>query len=227
MKIFSKNIVLKIAVLLISVITVITLGVTATYSRYITTVDKDIGFKATKQPKILFGETEVKPNTLIPLTQWTEGVEQLNGGFNLTASGLAENEDMNFYIRVFVEKIDPADVVTDESDTTNDDPLKDLLTEYEDETQGEKLPIEMTLSLGNTVYTALESETNTESDFYSKNQKQGMCYFFYDSAETEPQPKEHIFSLNAKENVKLDFVLNAYNADKKSDRIYIYIETLK
>ena len=169
----SKNIVLKIAILLVSVITVISLTFTATYSRYITTVDKDIGFKATKQPKILFGETEVKPNTLIPLTNWVEGVEQLNGSFNLTASGLAENEDMNFYIRVFAEKIDPADAVPDESDTTND-PLKDVLSGYEDETQGKKLPIEMTLSLGNAVYTALENETNTESDFYNKNQKINM-----------------------------------------------------
>ena len=220
----SKNIVLKIAILLISVITALALMFTATYSRYITTVDKDIGFKAKSQPQILLGETEIKPNTLVPLTNLEEGVEQLNGSFSLNASGLGESEGINFYIRVFAEKIDSADLPLIEE---SDNGVSDDLLYYEDESQGEKLPIEMTLSLGDVVYTALESEINEESDFYIKNQKQGRCYSFYDSTQTDLQPKEHIFKLTANENVSLDFVLNAYNADKKSDKIYIYIETFK
>ena len=117
--------------------------------------------------------------------------------------------------------------MAEQSETENQgEQPSDPLLVAEDQPEVEKLPIEMTLSVGDVVYTALEGEINTESDFYIKNQKQGIGYSFYDSTETDSQPNEHIFSFNG-DTVRLDLVLNAYNADNKSDKIYIYIETLK
>lgn len=227
MKSFNKNVFLKIAVILLSVIITVVLMFSATYSRYITTIDKNIGFKAKSQSKILLGEVEVNPNTLINLTELTQGVDQLNGDFTLSAQGLGEGENIKFNLRVFSEKIDPSDSsVNDESNTTNNNLFDKPTLEYEEEPPEDRPPIEMTLLCGDNTYTSLESEINIDSDFYKKNQKQGICYFFYDSSD-DSQQNEHIFQFGAGENSSLDFTLNAYNAYKKLDKIYIYIETQK
>lgn len=206
----SKSFVIKASILLISVLTILSLLVGVTHSRYLTESNHDIGFKANLNPPILLGDTPIGERTLIPLSSWNIGVEQINNHFTLKCS--PEAKDESFCIGVFVEN---------EVDDSQAEPTETVeLTE--------KSAIEITLGLDDNTYTSTEREVDKNADFYLKNQKEGKLYSFYDNADILPDRSENVFVFRKGEESTLDFTLNVYNANiNLSDKIFIYIERLK
>ena len=208
----SKKTLLKIAVLLISVTTALALTFTATYSRYITTVDKDIGFKAKQQVKISFNGAVIDDRTLVSFwdwtySDWTNGVPQKNGRFNLSLKNDYGIDGVDFYIRTFIDK-------------------NGALNSGEGEQPSQ--PPEVSLTLGDNTYNSLMGESDSESYFNANSETayEGYLYRFCDNL-ADSEPREHVFHLQPGESHELDFVLNVYNTEILPDKIYICIEIIK
>lgn len=210
---FSKSFVIKTSILLITVLTVVSLLVGVTHGRYLTESNHDIGFKANLNSPILLGDTAISERTLIPLSNWDVGVEQINNHFTLKCS--PEAQDESFYIGVFVEN-------------KSDDSQTETVETVETVEQTEEQAIEITLNFDGNTYTTTAREVEKNADFYLKNEKNGKLYSFYDNADTSPEPIENVFIFPMGEETTLDFTLNVYNADiNLSDNIFIFIQRLK
>lgn len=214
----SKKIVFKTAILLLMLFTAVTFTFTATYSRYITESEHSIGFLAKKQPQILLDGVEVANRTLISVSNWAQGVEQINGKFTLNAKNLSEDEKLNFYIRAFIVK---------EEETENTETVDDTELLETAEQQAAAPVTEITLVSQEKVYPSSCFEVNPEAEFNIKNNKQGEAYFFFDSVDAAPQPSEQIFTLTGESEQALDLEINVYNSEIKSENVYICIEIIK
>ena len=210
----SKKTLLKIAVLLISVTTALALTFTETYSRYITTVDKDIGFKAKQQVKISFNGAVIDDRTLVSFWGWTDpdwidGVPQ-NGSFNLSLKENYGVDGVDFYIRTFIDK---SGILNSDSESSEQQTMQ---------------PPEVSLTLGDNTYNSLMGESDSESYFNvnSETAYEGYLYRFCDNL-ADSEPREHVFHLQPGESHELDFVLNVYNTEILPDKIYICIEIIK
>lgn len=208
----AKKIVFKSAVFALTLFTALALTFTATYSRCITEIDHDIGFKAKQQVKISVNGDDKNDRTLISFwdwtdPDWTDDVPQKKGSFNLSLKKDYSVESVDFYIRAFIDK----------SGTLN---------------SGEGVqpsqPPEVSLTLGDNTYNSLMGEADSESYFNANSETayEGYLYRFCDNL-ADSKPREHVFHLQPGESHELDFVLNVYNTEILSDKIYICIEIFK
>lgn len=208
----AKKIVFKSAVFVLTLFTALALTFTATYSRCITEIDHNIGFKAKQQVKISVNGDDKNDRTLISFwdwtdPDWTDGVPQKKGSFNLSLKEDYGVDGVDFYIRTFIDK----------SGTLN---------------SGEGVqpsqPPEVSLTLGDNTYNSLMGEADSESYFNvnSETAYEGYLYRFCDNL-ADSEPREHVFHLQPGESHELDFVLNVYNTEILSDKIYICIEIFK
>ena len=208
----AKKIVFKSAVFVLTLFTALALTFTATYSRCITESDHNIGFKAKQQVKISVNGDDKDDRSLVSFWEWTDlywtnGVPQKKGSFNLSLKEDYGVDGVDFYIRTFIDK----------SGTLN---------------SGEGVqpsqPPEVSLTLGDNTYNSLMGEADSESYFNvnSETAYEGYLYRFCDNL-ADSEPREHVFHLQPGESHELDFVLNVYNTEILSDKIYICIEIFK
>lgn len=208
----AKKIVFKSAVFVLTLFTALALTFTATYSRCITESDHDIGFKAKQQVKISFNGADIDDRTLVSFWQWdnldwTNGVPQKKGSFNLSLKEDYGVDGVDFYIRTFIDK----------SGTLNSG-------EGEQPSQ----PPEVSLTLGDNTYNSIMGEADSESYFNANSETayEGYLYRFCDNL-ADSEPREHVFHLQPGGSHELDFVLNVYNTEILPDKIYICIEIIK
>ena len=207
----AKKIVFKSAVFVLTLFTALALTFTATYSRYITESDHDIGFRAKQQVKISVNGDDKDDRTLVSFWQWdnldwTNGVPQ-NGSFNLSLKEEYGVDGVDFYIRTFIDK-------------------SGALNSGEGEQPSQ--PPEVSLTLGDDTYNSIMGEADSESYFNANSETayEGYLYRFCDNL-ADSEPREHVFHLQPGESHELDFVLNVYNTEILSDKIYICIEIIK
>lgn len=210
----AKKIVFKSAVFALTLFTALALTFTATYSRCITEIDHDIGFKAKQQVKISFNGAVIDDRTLVSFWGWTDpdwidGVPQ-NGSFNLSLKENYGVDGVDFYIRTFIDK---SGILNSDSESSEQQTMQ---------------PPEVSLTLGDNTYNSLMGEADSESYFNvnSETAYEGYLYRFCDNL-ADSEPREHVFHLQPGESHELDFVLNVYNTEILSDKIYICIEIFK
>lgn len=208
----AKKIVFKSAVFVLTLFTALALTFTATYSRCITESDHDIGFKAKQQVKISVNGDDKDDRTLVSFWQWdnldwTDGIPQKKGSFNLSLKEEYGVDGVDFYIRTFIDK-------------------SGALNSGEGEQPSQ--PPEVSLTLGDNTYNSLMGEADSESYFNANSETayEGYLYRFCDNL-ADSEPREHVFHLQPGESHELDFVLNVYNTEILSDKIYICIEIIK
>lgn len=208
----NKKFLLKTVSLLLTFFIVVSLVFTATYSRYLTESEHNIGFLAKKQPTILFNGAEINERTLVSIWDWPSGVNQINGKFNLSAANLSEGESIDFRIRAFIEK---------------DGALPYSQTDGMALTQENELHTEVSLTLGNESFNSVVHSVDPETNFYIKNGFSGDVYRFYNNLQEDLHENEHVFQLKAGKSGELDFVLNVYDTEIITSKIYICIEIVK
>lgn len=208
----AKKIVFKSAVFVLTLFTALALTFTATYSRYITESDHDIGFRAKQQVKISVNGDDIDDRTLVSFWQWdnldwTDGIPQKKGSFNLSLNKDYGVDGVDFYIRTFIDK-------------------SGALNSGEGEQPSQ--PPEVSLTLGDDTYNSIMGEADSESYFNANSETayEGYLYRFCDNL-ADSEPREHVFHLQPGESHELDFVLNVYNTEILSDKIYICIEIIK
>lgn len=201
----NRKFIFKMLILLTVFSLAVTLAVTATYSRYITESNYDIGFSAESYPQILLDGNEIEERALIQVTQWQQGAEQITASFTLSKGETSQDEDTNFCIRVFV--------TPKETDAENQT--------FETEN------LEITLLVNNEVYISAAETLSQNAALYKENQTEGQFYCFYESTETAAQLNEHIFNFAQGESAEFYFTLNVHSSDISSEQILIYVESFK
>lgn len=211
----AKKIVFKSAVFVLTLFTALALTFTSTYSRCITESDHDIGFKAKQQVKISFNGADIDDRTLVSFWQWdnldwTDGIPQKKGSFNLSLKEDYGVESVDFCIRAFIDK---SGVLNSDSESSEQQTMQ---------------PPEVSLTLGDNTYNSLMGEADSESYFNANSETayEGYLYRFCDNL-ADSEPREHVFHLQPGESHELDFVLNVYNTEILLDKIYICIEIIK
>ncbi len=208
----NEKFLFKVVILLLTFFIAISLVFTATYSRYLTESEHNIGFLAKKQPQILFNGAEIDDRALISIWDWTQGENQINGKFNLSVANLPEGEGVDFYIRAFIK-------------SSSAEPT--IQNEEVELTQEVTQPTEVSLTLGNDTFNSAAHSIDDEADFHIKNGFSGDVYHFFANEQLDPHENEYVFHLEEGENAELDFVLNVYDSEIITNRIYICIEIVK
>lgn len=182
-----------------------------TYARYLTQNDCAIPYSTKSATYMYANASIVDEKSLISISEWNSSLNETSAEITLSnfigESAQLPKDDIVFCVRAYV--------------TQQGLNIMDKATEE----QTGALPMDITLSTGDTVYTSKSEKLSEKTDFYIKNQDKGKFFCFY-TGEDGGKSEESTFCLSGNNQSEITFTVTVYNAPISAEHIRLCVDRL-
>ncbi|MBQ8338107.1 MAG: hypothetical protein IJY33_03080 [Oscillospiraceae bacterium] len=201
------SLLLSIMAFLLTGAIIISLSVGVTYGRYSTQKAHNLSYLAGKVPSVYNGGQEILKQTLFQSDGWT--MTEQGQTCSLALSNVSADstqppaEDCRFQIRAFIP------------DVTGDDDTVSRQT------------LEFTVSVGEKTYKSKAYSVSNDTMFYSKHQKNGWYYCFYESLDGTTAKNEAEYCLEGGKASTLPITVTVESSVIDYSKIWFYVVYVK